>query len=266
MNETPTTTLTQRRSQITVDGTKKIMPKEKLNTPRVDAGDPAERGSVIRIVLWILVMVFIGVGTALLITNLARNDSKKTENNSNNSTDNTPESFPVAEEPNTETPDGEDPDAEEPTEEPAEEPATEEPVPTPVTADITKFDNTDRQRTSSANSNNIILNNFKFYVENGVFNYIFYNVTTTEGAIDPAAKLYYEGDDLIFEMNNIYRDNVTGQGGTTSRNIAGIAGLTGTQTESRGNVSKYKFLLNSKLKSRMEVDAQKREIRVQIQL
>jgi hypothetical protein len=274
MEDTPKTTLTQRRSSIS--GSAKKLKPEKLGNKETNGPDP-EKGSMIKIVAWIMIVVFIGVGTALLATNLLGSEESE-DNDTEVAQENEPESFPLADEDDELEPieddelidSGEDTDeALDVTNEDVEEDPTPDSEPEPpvstTTGDISQFANTDRSIAGS-DTNNIIFNRFSFFVEDGVFNYVFENITTTSGSIDPDARLYYEGDDLVFEINNLSRDNVTGSNNTTSRTIFGVSGLTGTETENEGNVSRYKFLLSDRHDSRLVVSPENNEIRVQIDL
>jgi cytoskeletal protein RodZ len=258
MDFTPNTTLTQRRNQISTGGSK-ILTKEKLD----HTDDPVtytDRSAVVKIVVWIVVVVFIGVGAALLLTNLVNSGDQNTA---------TPPAAvtPPAEEPesNPVTPPSNE---EEPNEEPEETPppTTPEPTPTPPVAsgDLTQYSTEDRTKTSAATGAHLIFNRFKFFTAATEFNYIFTNVTTVSGAIDPAVKAYYEDNDLVIEFTNMKTDNVTGNGNSTSRTLNGVANITGTRTENRNGVSKYRFLLTKKLPYRVEVKQDTSEIVIQI--
>lgn len=253
----PKTTLTQRRNQIS-SGAKKLT-KDKLD--HYEETDAPDRSAVIKIVIWILVVVFIGVGAALFISNLNSRSNRTNTTPPANQPDSSPDSFPASlpedEEP-TDTP------VETPTETPAEAPTTP-----PATGDsswsaIAEYGTQARSVAAKNNDNSFTMNKFRFAGTSSEFNYTFWDLTGRGGELDPGVKAYYEENNLIVEISNVYRDNVTGNGGKTNRTFIGVTGISGTETENSNNVSKYKFLMDKQYPYRINLDTEKRELTIQI--
>lgn len=260
----PRTTLTQRRSEISAGSSAKRINKEKVNP---DHGLSIDKSAAIRVVMWIVAILFIGIGSALLLTNVLTNNANTVEENpAAEMPESFPDSLPVAEEPTEpEPPVGETPA--EP-EVPVEEPATPTQPTTPnQVQSLAEFADTDRSLAAQSSGNNLVLTNFKFFVMNNVFNYQFYDLKTSNGEIDPAVNIKYdENNNTIIELTNISRDNVTLPNNKTSRTINNVRGIKGTETENAGNISTYKFLTTQRLESRVLIDKEARTMTVQFKL
>ncbi len=280
MDAIPKTTLTQKRSQIT-SGAKKLK-KEKLEHD--DQENSPDKGAIMKIVIWIVVVVFIGVGAALFLTNILSGNSEEIDQPEEI------ESYPVVSEETEELYTDDDLDTEneedlenedqldtenenENEEEVLEEDSdneddqTEEDTTTVAQGNLEEYSLTDRVKPSENSGKTLILNKFRYYETNTEFNYIFSEVSSTSSTIDPSIKLYYEkdtNDELILEFSNVYRDNVTGNENTTTRSFPDIPGLISTKTENHNGVSKYRFYMSDKYKSRVLIDNNAKTIKLQI--
>jgi len=268
MEEIPQTTLTQRRNELS-SGAKKLT-KEKLE----HTDSPNDRAAIIRVIIWIAVVVFIGIGSALLFTSLLNKNTNNTQNSGTNPVAQTPDSFttdntvtnPVATTPTTPTP----------TVTPTTTP-TPPTAPTPPTTGQTdsmgntyvtsldSYETTNRALAAQATGNTINLAKFKYFQSNTEFNYIFYNVTSTVSTIDPAISVYYDAsNNLIVQFNNINRDSVTEPGNKTTRTFTGVTGISGDATANTGAISTYKFLMTTKYPAKVTIDKTNSQIIIQV--
>lgn len=298
MSDMPQTTLTQRRNQIS-GGAKKLT-KSRLDpfgSTSSFAGGQSEgektaingtklpvsgvdRGAVIKVLIWIVVVVFIGVGAALFVTNMLSTQPKKGPVTAPVSA---PVSSPVAQVPDpesdtdgeldpvdngtgeqpTDSTDGDGVDTGEPT-----PPAPQTPV-TPPAGSVTAtqfevYSSEARSLTAATPGRTLTLSKFRFFDSTSGFNYIFTDNKSTTASLDPDIKVSYEGNDLVVEFNNVKADNVTGNGGSTSRNFTSVSGISGTETSNKNGVSKYVFKSTSKFEHRIIIDQETKEIKIQI--
>ncbi len=300
MSDMPQTTLTQRRNQIS-GGAKKLT-KSRLepfgapssfNASQLEgekhetntSGSTVDKSAVIKVLIWIVVVVFIGVGAALFVTNMLSTQPKK-------ETVTPPVSTPVVQKPEPEstsndsvTPgdansdndtgelptDGTDGDGVE-----TDTPGTpDEPTP-PVTPPVTLptgsvtaqqlevYSAEARSLSAATAGKTLTLSKFRFFDSTSGFNYIFTENKSTTDTIDPDIKVSYEGNNLVVEFNNVKADNVTGNGGSTSRSFTNVSGISGTETSNKNGVSKYVFKLTSKFEHKIIVDQVTKEIKIQI--
>jgi hypothetical protein len=121
-----------------------------------------------------------------------------------------------------------------------------------------------RSLAATTQGNTLTLSKFRFFDSTSGFNYIFTENKSTTDKLDPDIKVSYEGNDLVVEFNNVKADNVTGNGGSTSRSFTNVSGISGTETSNRNGVSKYVFKASSKFEHRIIIDQETKEIKIQI--
>jgi cytoskeletal protein RodZ len=277
MDQLPKTTLTQKRSQVTgntppvstppVANTMNTTPPvgaTKLDKMKLDHSDDMalkDKGAITKIILWIVVVVFVGIGSALLLTNLIGKDANTTA---------TPTSAPVTEvtsypvatlEPTVTTT-----VTTTPTVTTTVTPTDEATTGTLKTVDsLATYSADDRYMPADAPSTkSLILNKFRFKDTTSEFNYTFTEVGSTTTTLDPDVKLYYEGTDLLLVFTNVSVDRVTGNGNTTTRAFTNVTGITGTETSNKDGVSTYRFKMDKKYQSKLTVTQDTKEILLQI--
>ncbi len=281
----PKTTLTQRRNQIS-SGAKKLT-KEKL-----DHSDSLieNRGSVIKVVIWILIVVIIGIGAALLLTNvlndsgddvvvddeptsypdsyLMDDDTDDLDDMSDDLDDSDDMDDDITDNTDDLTTDDDDTDTTGDTDDSDMDDSDDTTTPTGTTVNTLEEYSTDpRTLTAGISSDHLTLNKFRYFAMGKEFNYVFEEVGTSSTEIAPEIKAYYDdSNNLIIEIHNLARDYVTGQNNSTSRTITDIPKVTGTSTENDGNMSTYKFLLTEKVPYRVLIDNETNEITIQLQI
>ncbi|MFW5702620.1 MAG: hypothetical protein ACOCXP_01495 [Candidatus Dojkabacteria bacterium] len=303
-DDTPKTTLTQRRNQIMSEkdsGASKLS-QDKLpgsattsfsgmNTSKANPGNAkAQTGSKIdrramaRIVAWILIVAFLGIGSALVVTSLLGSEEEETESTAteteNVDLSSTTEEETEAEaeletgtdtslnEENEEEFNAGDPGTDLDSAEQAEEDVeTESPDNTTNSEDLSTFSTNDRSRSATRTGNTVALNTFSFEASGGLF-YFQFGASSTGGNLDPAIQLRHDEEkNIVLTFTNVATDAVTGNNNTGGRTVQGINGISGWETENSGNTSTYKFLTTrDDLPSRVVVDEAAGTIRFEVEL
>jgi hypothetical protein len=279
MDEMPKTTLTQKRSQMS-SGSSKLQ-KDKLDHS-VDV--PSEKSKVIRIILWITIIVFVGVAAAILVVqfdngslNFGGNTETAEDQEDTDSEGETVDSLPDAgtetdetdgTETDTDTTEEEvtdvvDENTEDEPEEVVEESVEDNNSSEVLATNIDEYATTNRARVGGT-TNNTILNTFAFQETATEFNYRFTDVATSGGTLDPDFSLTYEGNNLVLTFNNLASDRVTGPNNSTSRQLTSITKIEKTETENTGETSTYTFFMEEKFPARVIFNPDTREILLQI--
>lgn len=262
MEDLPRTTLTQRRSEV-MSGARKLNKEALEHDEMPEPIRPsviANRSAGIKIAIWVAAVVLLGIGSALFLTNLLNRSAQVSPTPSPTPTA-TPASLPRV----TPTPEPEIT----PTPSASTTPA---PTATPVAGadgvvvveDLAAYATTNRLMRAETEGNNLIFNKLRFFQTATEFNYLFTEVSTATGEIDPQIKVSYEDNDVVVEFGNMRRDNVTGNENTTSRTFTAIPGITGTETKNASGVSQYRFKMQDNYPVKVLVDASAKEIRIQI--
>ncbi len=268
MEELPKTTLTQRRTEV-LSGAKKLT-KSKLD--HEDEHKTPDRSAVIRIAIWIAVVVLIGIGSALFLTQFLNGQNRLPANNSNNQigTPKKPDSLPVVGQvvedtdvdpttPAVSTP---------PNTPPATVPQTN-PAANPLSGSqslvsLAEYANTDRAASATTAQSTLILNKVKYFETVTEFNYQLFEVKANSGMIDPAISISYEGNDVIFSFKNVSKDSVIGEEKSFTRAFTNVVGITRLLAENKASVSSFRFTLTKKVPVRVVVDKEAGEVLLQI--
>lgn len=271
MEDLPRTTLTQRRTEV-LSGSKKLTKSKLEHDEPSYAPTSGEKPAVGKIVVWIVVIVLIGIGSAILVTNLLNNQSTNTKTLVPESSPVSTPVTPIAEEPDTE------PEDETPVVDPDPEPAQPTtPAPTQpsgpvggtidgltIVDSLSDYSQQPRILNSEVTANNTILNKVRYYETVTEFNYLLSDLKTSSGQLAPKIALFYEGNDVVLEIRNVSRDNVIGEESSVTNTYNGVVAISSLEASNEGNISRFQFKMSKKVAARVNLDLEKRELLLQI--
>lgn len=254
-------TLTQRRNGgSTSSGPSGVLSQN--NTPQANLRSMSEKagnddGSVIKIIVWGIIILATGIGLAFLVRNMTQNSNTEnaqttgdsietTETEDTDTTEEIPEEETVAEDEMDDTAEVEETD---PVEEPVEEEVTEETqetntedTTTTTTTEYSTYSRSDKTLEEGLSTNAVTISGYTYETNTERFAYSVKlsnasTYPTTTAVLDETAKT------ITLKVNDIKADNIVGNGGSGSTNLGSTNAKT-VDISNSANVTSFVFSLD----------------------